>query len=119
MKRSTKYANDIILLAGRDGQIMDFNERAVVAYGYSYDELIQMNLKDLRSSETRLLLNGQMKEVEEHNGLVFETIASKEGRDNISYRSQSRIIQIDGNKYYQSIVRDITERKQRKNTFAN
>ena len=108
----TKYANDIILLAGRDGQIKDFNERAVAAYGYSYDELIQMNLKDLRSTETRLLLNGQMKEVEEHNGLVFETMHQRKDGTTFPIEVSSRIIQIDGNKYYQSIVRDITERKQ-------
>jgi PAS domain S-box-containing protein len=108
----TKYANDIILLADRDGQIKDFNERAVAAYGYSYDELIQMNLKDLRSSETRLLLNWQMKEVEEHNGLVFETMHQRKDGTTFPIEVSSRIIQIDGNKYYQSIVRDITERKQ-------
>ena len=108
----TKYANDIILLADRDGQIKDFNERALAAYGYSYDELIQRNLKDLRSSETRLLLNGQIKEVEEHNGLVFETMHQRKDGSTFPIEVSSRIIQIDGNKYYQSIVRDITERKQ-------
>jgi len=107
----TKHANDIILLADRDGQIKDFNERAVATYGYSYDELIQMNLKDLRSSETRLLLNGQMKEVEEHNGLVFETMHQRKDGTTFPIEVSSRIIQIDGNKYYQSIGREITERK--------
>ena len=111
----TKYANDIILLADRDGQIKDSNERAVTAYGYSYDELIQMNLKDLRSSETRLLLNGQMTEVEAHNGLVFETMHQRKDGTTFPIEVSSRIIQIDGNKYYQSIVRDITERKQAEN----
>ncbi len=108
----TEHANDIILLADRDGRITDFNERAVAAYGYSYDELMQMNLKDLRSSETRVLLNGQMKEVEEHNGLVFETMHQRKDGTTFPIEVSSRIIQIDGNKYYQSIVRDITERKQ-------
>ena len=107
----TKYANDIILLADKDGQIKDFNERAVAAYGYSYDELSQINLKDLRSSETRLLLNGQMKEVEEHNGLVFETVHQRKDGTTFPIEVSSRIIQIDGTKYYQSIGRDISERK--------
>jgi signal transduction histidine kinase len=71
-----------------------------------------MNLKDLRSSETRLLLNWQMKEVEEHNGLVFETMHQRKDGTTFPIEVSSRIIQIDGNKYYQSIVRDITERKQ-------
>jgi PAS domain S-box-containing protein len=108
----TKYANDIILLADREGKIKDFNERAIATYGYTSDELLRMNLKDLRSSETRLLLNGQMKEVEEHNGLVFETLHQRKDGTTFPIEVSSRIIQIDGNKYYQSIGRDISERKQ-------
>ncbi len=107
----TKHANDIILLADREGKIKDFNERAVATYGYSYDELIQMNLKDLRSPETRTLLNGQIKEVEEHNGLVFETLHQRKDGTTFPIEVSSRIIQIDGNKYYQSIGRDISDRK--------
>jgi len=108
----TKYANDIILLADRDGQIKDFNKRAVAAYGYSGDELLQKNLKDLRAPETKAFLNGQIKEVEEHNGLVFETLHQRKDGTTFPIEVSSRIIQIDGNKYYQSIIRNITERKQ-------
>ena len=107
----TKHANDIILLADREEKITDFNERAVTTYGYTRDELLQMNLKDLRAPETRALLNGQIKEVEEHNGLVFETLHQRKDGTTFPIEVSSRIIQIDGNKYYQSICRDITERK--------
>jgi len=53
-----------------------------------------------------------MKEVEEHNGLVFETMHQRKDGTTFPIEVSSRIIKIDGNKYYQSIVRDITERKQ-------
>jgi PAS domain S-box-containing protein len=107
----TKHANDIMLLIDRKGKIIDFNERAVDTYGYSADELLQKNLKDLRAPETRSLLNGQIKEVEEHNGLVFETLHQRKDGTTFPIEVSSRIIQIDGNKYYQSIGRDISERK--------
>jgi len=108
----TKYANDIMLFVDREGKIMDFNERTVTTYGYTRDELLQMNLKDLRTPETRSLLNGQMREVEAHNGLVFETMHQRNDRTVFPVEVSSRIIRIDGNKYYQSIIRDISERKQ-------
>jgi PAS domain S-box-containing protein len=107
----TKHANDSILLIDREGKIIDFNERAVDTYGYSGDELLQMNLKDLLAPETKALLNEQIKEIEERNGLVFETLHQRKDGTTFPVEVSSRIIQIDGNKYYQSIIRDITERK--------
>ena len=35
----SKYANDIILLANEDGLVVEANDRAVAAYGYTRDEL--------------------------------------------------------------------------------
>ncbi len=108
----TKYANDIMLFVDREGKIMDFNERTITTYGYTRDDLLQMNLKDLRAPETRSLLNGQMREVEALNGLVFETIHQRKDGTVFPVEVSSRIIRIDGNRYYQSIIRNITERKQ-------
>lgn len=108
----TRYANDIILLTERDGKIIDVNERAVAAYGYDHETIRQMNLRDLRSPETKLLLNGELKEVEEQNGMVFETMHQNRGGTVFPVEVSSRIIEIDGKIYYQSIVRDISERKE-------
>lgn len=108
----TRYANDIILLTERDGKIIDVNERAVAAYGYDHETIRQMNLRDLRSPETKLLLNGELKEVEEQNGMVFETMHQNRGGKVFPVEVSSRIIDIDGKRYYQSIVRDISERKE-------
>jgi len=108
----TRYANDIILLTERDGKIIDVNERAVAAYGYERETIQQMNLRDLRSPETKLLLNGELKEVEEQNGMVFETMHQNRGGTVFPVEVSSRIIDIDGKRYYQGIVRDISERKE-------
>jgi PAS domain S-box-containing protein len=107
----TKHANDSMLLVDREEKIIDFNEKAVSTYGYSSDELLQMNLRDLHAPETRKLLNVHIKKIEEYNGLVFETLHQRKDGTTFPVEVSSRIIQIDGNKYYQSIIRDITERK--------
>jgi PAS domain S-box-containing protein len=107
----TRHANDIILLIDRDKKIVDANERAVKTYGYPRDELLSMKLEDLRAPETKTLLNGQLKEVETHNGFVFETLHHKNDGTVFPVEVSSRIMNIDGKQYYQSIIRDITERK--------
>ena len=56
----TRYANDIILLADRKGNIVDANERAIAVYGYDREEIVRLNISDLRSTETKRLLNGQL-----------------------------------------------------------
>jgi PAS domain S-box-containing protein len=107
----TKYANDIILLADSTGNIVDVNERAVGIYGYDRDEIVRLNIRDLRSPETKRLLNGQLKEVEEHNGMIFETQHQRKDGTVFPVEVSSRIIDLSGKQYYQSIIRDITKRK--------
>jgi len=111
-KHLTKYANDIILLLERDGKIVDANERAIKVYGYDREELLRLNLRDLRSPpETKILLNEQLKEIEARNGLIFETKHEKKDGTVFPVEVSSRVINIEGNQYYQNIIRDITERK--------
>ncbi|MBM4350476.1 MAG: PAS domain S-box protein [Deltaproteobacteria bacterium] len=107
----TRYANDIILLIDQDLKIVEANERALESYGYTRDELLQLSLMDLRSSEARSILDAQMKKVEEQNGMVFEGWHQKKDGTSFPVEASSRIIEIEGKKIYQSVIRDITERK--------
>lgn len=113
----TKNANDIILLTEKNGNIADVNERAVDTYGYTLEEMLHLNLRDLRSPETKILLNGQLKEVEAHNGMVFETQHQSKDGTVFPVEVSSRIMSINGKQYYQSIIRDITERKKAEEEF--
>jgi PAS domain S-box-containing protein len=108
----TKYANDIILLVDQDFKIIEANERAVESYGYQHDELLQLSLKDLHASEVRSNLDEQIKQVEWQNGLVFETLHQRKGGTIFPVESSSRLIEVEGKRFYQSIIRDITERRQ-------
>ena len=107
----TRYANDIILLIDREKKIIDANERVVLSYGYTRDELLRMNLRDLRAPVTRLSLDEQLKEVEAHEGLVFETVHQRKDGMTFPVEVSSRAIEIEGKKFYLNIIRDITERK--------
>jgi PAS domain S-box-containing protein len=107
----TMHANDIILLIDREGRIVDANEKAVIAYGYTRDELLQLNLRDLRSPETKAILDAQLKQVEESNGFVFEAVHQRKDGTTFPVENSARVIEVEGRTFYLNIIRDITERK--------
>ncbi len=106
----TKYANDIILLFDKETQIVEANEKAVTTYGYSYDELLNLKAVDLRTPEEAKKLPGIIGEVSETGGKIYESVQRKKDGATFPVEISSRLITIEGRKYYQSIIRDITER---------
>jgi PAS domain S-box-containing protein len=107
----SRYANDIILLLNSDLKIIEANERAVQTYGYTHDELLQMNLKDLHAPEAQAALGAQMDKVRELNGMVLETRHRKKDGTSFPVESSDRLIKTKGEAFYQCIIRDISERK--------
>ena len=107
-----KYANDIILLLDHDFKIIESNERASEAYGYTRDELLNLSLKDLRSPDEQPLLGIQMNMASELNGIVLETVHQRKDGTRFPVESSNRPIKFNGEVFYQCIIRDITERKQ-------
>ena len=108
----TRYANDIIFLLDHDLNIVEANERAVVLYGYAQEELLRLNIRDLRPPETRATIVTEVKLIDEKNGYIFETIHQRRDGTTFPVEVSSRVIEVEGKKFYQPIIRDITERKQ-------
>ncbi len=108
----SKYANDIIFLTDQRENIVEANDRAVTSYGYTRDELLRMSARDLRSPKTMDDVSKQMKQAGERDGFVFETVHKRKDRTTFPVEVSSRIIDAGGKSFFQSIVRDITERKQ-------
>jgi PAS domain S-box-containing protein len=107
----SKYANDAILLADEQGNLLEANERAEAVYGCSRDDLLRMNVRDLRSAEERAEYPEDMRQVVERNGMVFETIHMRKDGTTFPVEVSSRFIEVEGKRFYQDIIRDITERQ--------
>lgn len=107
-----KYANDIIMIADQDSRLLEANDRAVESYGYERDELLRMSLVDLHPPKVRAFLEEKLHQVAKAEGLVFET--SQQRRDGVSFPVEIslNLLEIEGRKFYQAIIRDVTERKQ-------
>jgi PAS domain S-box-containing protein len=106
-----KYAHDIYVLANEDLEIVEVNNRALEAYRYTHDEMLTLNVRDLhiiRPDE----LPEQLKSDIEHDGATFEAIHRRKDGSTFPVELSVRRIEVEGKKYYQGIIRDITERKE-------
>jgi PAS domain S-box-containing protein len=106
----SRYANDIILLMDQQGSILEANDRAAAAYGYSREELLKMNIRDLREPSTVADLEGQWASAQERDGYMFETVHIHRDGTAFPVEVSSRFVQAPGVDMRQHIIRDISER---------
>lgn len=106
-----KYANDSMFLLNESGNVIFSNERAAQVYGYSQDEFLKLTIKDLRAKSSWHQIEEQMK-LAETKGIVFETLHKRKDGSIFPIEVSSRTIEVNGKRYFQSIVRDISERKE-------
>ena len=106
-----KFANDIILLIDKDLNIIEANDRALEVYQHSREEFIGMKLENIRAPETLSQFVEQIRTLEENNSATFETFHRRKDNSIFPVEVSSRVVNIEGSKYYQTISRDITERK--------
>ncbi len=120
-----KYVHDIIILNDHNLKILEVNDRAISSYGYTREELLQMDANGLRPPETWADLQDLIKKVDEQKGLRYEAIHRRKDGTTFPVEGSIRVIEVEGGKFYQSIIRDITERKRaeeeirRTQTFLN
>ncbi|GAB6283350.1 MAG: hypothetical protein STSR0008_21140 [Ignavibacterium sp.] len=106
-----KYANDIIWLIDEEGNFIEVNDKACQVYGYSKEEFLKLNAIDIRKELNKENLKKIMNEIDQRNGLILEAIHFDKNRNEFPVEISTRTIIIGGKKFYQSIIRDISERK--------
>jgi len=104
-------SRDIILFVNfDDGRILEANEAAVKAYGFSRTELLSMSVSDLRAPEYNHLLGPQLSEANAR-GTLFESEHVRRDGTLFPVEVSSRGVDVGGKRILISIVRDINERK--------
>jgi PAS domain S-box-containing protein len=107
----TKYANDIIFLIDDSLKVAEINDRALDIYGYTWEEFIGMEADRLRADDQKALFKTQMSQLVLQKGLIYETMHRRKDGTTFPVEISARSIEIEGKKYLQAIVRDITERR--------
>lgn len=106
-----RYANDIILLMDGHGNIIEANERAQETYGYTREELLALNIRALHAPEAQAGLEDLMRQLERDGQALLETTHCSKDGSQFLVEDSTRLLQIDGQIFRQSIIRDVTERK--------
>lgn len=108
----TDGARDIVLLVTEAGDITFANNAAADAYGRPVEELVGMNVRDIRAEETRSYVAEQMHAAQEL-GVLFETWHVRADGTAFPVEVSSRGVVIGGERALLSIVRDISARRDR------
>ena len=104
-------ARDSILLLDPTGRIVEANDAALAAYGYTPGEIRRFSVRDLRSAEAQATFERDFEQASQPGGVQFETTHRRKDGSTLPVEVSSRAIDINGRRYYQSIIRDISDRK--------
>ena len=107
-----KYANDSILLADEQLNILEANDCALRTYGYSLEELRGLTLPHLRAPEARAAAVPLYRGLEAARAANSETVHVRKDGEVFDVEGDIAAAEIGGRKCYQAIFRDITARKQ-------
>jgi PAS domain S-box-containing protein len=104
-------ANDPILFHDKEGKIIDVNRRSVELTGYSHDELLQMNLLDLKPGWKTSFEENGLPVILEKGSASFETEIMKKNGTIIEVEISANTVNYPQEGIVQAVARDITERK--------
>lgn len=108
----TRYASDMILVADEKGKIVEANEAAQQALGYSHEELKQKRIMELHAPLEQPVIPGRVAMLRAKGALRLESTFQRKDGSTFPVDISARMIEAQGIKFIQGIVRDITERKQ-------
>lgn len=104
-------ATDGILLLDTEGSVVDVNDSFARMHGYTVDELLSMNLRQLDTPETLALAPERIRRVLAGETLGFEVEQWHKGGHIVPLDVAACAIDIDAKPYVLAFHRDITERR--------
>lgn len=102
---------DIILIVNKNGRILYGNKKAIETYGYSFDELINLDIFTLRNEDTKEFTQKQLNEALD-KGVKFKTYHYKKDGSNFPVEVRSIYSNKKSKDMVISIIRDISDIEQ-------
>jgi len=104
-------SNDPTIIYDLESTILEVNNVACEFTGYSRDEMLSMTVMDLNSSEYALKVPDNIKQLQEGERAIFESLIVCKDGSLVPIELSNRIIEYAGNPAVLSTARDLTERK--------
>jgi PAS domain S-box-containing protein len=108
----SQYANDFIILLDETFHFVEVNERVVEGYRYTREELSGMYAAELRAPAAQDQFLQQIQRAEASGKAVYETVHRRKTGETFPVEVSLRVIDVDGKRLYQAVIRDITDRRQ-------
>lgn len=103
-------ARDIILFVAVDGRIIEANQAAIDAYGYTREEILSLSVFNIRLPGTHQIAREQLEKANQA-GTLFETIHRRKDGSQFYVEVSSKGIDFNNQRVLVSTIRDMSERK--------
>jgi PAS domain S-box-containing protein len=103
-------ATDSVFLCDLGGNLTYANEMACRSYGYSRDEFLEMNIRDLDMPENIEVVESARQALQASDEVTMESIGLRKDGETFPVEVHARIIEYADKKLILSVARDITER---------
>ena len=107
-KLLSENAQEMILFIDLDGKIIEANERAVAVYGYCREELLGLDIREIRRDWT---MSPEQIRQANTSGVFFETVHYKKDGSPLSVEITAQGAYIAGKNVLMSVIRDIEHKK--------
>jgi diguanylate cyclase (GGDEF)-like protein/PAS domain S-box-containing protein len=107
----SKFANDIFLLTDENGRFIEVNDKALETYGYSRKEMLQMCGADMRTAEMADQFSADWQATLAQGRANYETVHRRKDGSSFAVDVSARVLHLDHGKFVQTILRDISKRK--------
>jgi len=105
-------AADAIVLHRLDGSLVDVNETACKWYGYTHDELLQLNVNQLDPDyEIRSDMGKFWEDLKKNKYATFKAVQVKKDKSFFKVENKLSIVTIDNEDLVLVVVRDITQKE--------
>jgi PAS domain S-box-containing protein len=104
-----------VVVHDADGGILYGNRKAYELHGYSPEEFLRLNLRDLLSVEARELMPARLRQVYESGQACYEVSHLRKDGSTFPLRVHARTAEWEGRPVILSVQTDLTERTQMEN----
>ncbi|MFZ5815732.1 MAG: bifunctional diguanylate cyclase/phosphodiesterase [Bacillota bacterium] len=105
----------VLFVRQADGRIIDANNAALKAYGYTLEQITQLTIMELRAPETLPILEPQLARAG-REGIAFETLHRRRNGRSFPVEVYSTGVESEGGRVLMSLIRDITSHRMREET---
>ncbi|HCK81609.1 MAG TPA: hypothetical protein DIC59_09110 [Candidatus Competibacteraceae bacterium] len=109
---------DVVVLLDEDGTIIEVNDRVREYYGRTPEQLRGRHVRELRYPDCQETLTEDYRRVAQTGGAIFERLHSRQDGTPFPVEISARPLSDQDRRYFQSVVRDISQRKQTEAALA-